>query len=221
MENNRFKTYKCIFLLLLSFLVYFPLNTWFQSDDIVGATYAHEFSNVIHDFFGPQYGLRNTVLFWRPLITASFWLDQALFGSNPFGYHLNNTIVHALNTLLVWLVLWRFIGNKWAFRATLLWALHPALAGSVLWAAGRVDVHSCFWILLSLLFHIRWLEGKGTRIPGMIFFALGLATKELAIFLPLMVFGLTLARAPSPWIRRTLHEALRHSTPYIAILFPY
>ncbi len=208
-------------LVLLSLLLYWPLGTWFQSDDFIAVTYARDPAHLAHDFLGAQYGLQGHVLFWRPLVTASFGLEAWLFGAHPFGYHLDNTLVHGLNTLLVLLVLSRLLSWSWALRATLLWALHPALAGSVVWTVGRVDVHSTFWILLGLALHLRWEEGRGSRLPAMGAFALGLATKEMALAFPFMIGALALVRGWAAGRRGDLHEALRHAVPYLALLFPY
>ncbi len=208
-------------LVLLSLLLYWPIGTWFQSDDFIAVTYARDLSHLAHDFLGAQYGLQGHVLFWRPLITLSFGLESFLFGGNPFGYHLDNTLVHGLNTLLVLLILARLLGWRWGVRATLLWALHPALAGSVVWAVGRVDVHATFWILLALAFHARWEEGRGTRLPAMAAFALALATKEMALAFPLIVAALAMVRGSAPERRPDLHEALRQAAPYLALLVPY
>ncbi len=219
--TRRRRALQATLLVLLSLALYWPLGTWFQSDDFIAVTYAHDLSHVIHDFLGAQYGLQGHALFWRPLITASFWVESHLFGGNPFGYHLDNTLVHGLNTLLLLLVLARLLGWKWAFRAALLWALHPALSGSVVWTVGRVDVHSTFWILLGLAFHLRWEEGRGSRLPAMAAFALGLATKELALAFPLLVGALALVKGGALGRRWNLHEAARQTAPYLALLFPY
>lgn len=207
-------------LVLLSLALYWPRATWFQSDDFVAVTYAQDPARVAADFTGAQYGLRTVALFWRPLITASFGLEAWLFGADPWGYHLDNCLVHGLNTLLVLLVLAGAVGWAWAFRAALLWALHPAHAGSVLWAVGRVDVHATFWILLSLVLHQRWQRGAGGRLPALGALALGLATKELALCQPLLAACLALggrARAAGS-LRARLRAIPGEAWPYAALV---
>jgi hypothetical protein len=46
----------------------------------------------------------------RPLSTASFWLNAASTGMNPFWFKLTNLFIHILNGWLVWRVCRRLIG---------------------------------------------------------------------------------------------------------------
>lgn len=43
----------------------------------------------------------------RPVQLASLMLDAALWGRQPFGYHLTSVLIHTANTLLVWLLIRR------------------------------------------------------------------------------------------------------------------
>jgi protein O-mannosyl-transferase len=43
--------------------------------------------------------------FNRPVHLASLMLDAAVWGKEPFGYHLTSVAIHALNVVLVWAVL--------------------------------------------------------------------------------------------------------------------
>ncbi|NDC53893.1 MAG: hypothetical protein EBZ74_06270 [Planctomycetia bacterium] len=45
--------------------------------------------------------------FNRPVNLASLMLDAAIWGKEPFGYHLTSVLVHAANVVLVWDVLRR------------------------------------------------------------------------------------------------------------------
>jgi hypothetical protein len=43
--------------------------------------------------------------FNRPVNLASLMLDAAVWGREPFGYHLTSVVIHAVNVVLVWAVL--------------------------------------------------------------------------------------------------------------------
>jgi hypothetical protein len=76
-------------------------------------------------------------------------LDCRLFGAGPGAHHLVNVLFHALNAVLLFLVLERMTQARWrsAFVAAL-FALHPLHVESVAWIAERKDVlSSLFWML--------------------------------------------------------------------------
>ncbi|MEN6508750.1 MAG: hypothetical protein ABFD63_08225, partial [Smithella sp.] len=75
---------------------------------------------------------------WHPLTWLSLMLDHSLFGLNPMGYHLVNLLFHVLNTVLLFLILWRMTRVLWpsAFVAAL-FAIHPLHVESVAWVVER------------------------------------------------------------------------------------
>ncbi len=202
-------------------LLYWPAGTWFQGDDFLAVTYAHHIHNVLHDFTGPQYGLTGHTLFWRPLVTLSFAVESFLFGGNPFGYHLDNALVHGLNVLLLFFLLRKILGRRWALGAALLWAFHPAQALPVLWTVGRVDLHCVFWMFLSLLLFQRALEGRGGTAWALAAFAAALAVKELALVLPGPALGLAFLSGKERALSSRLLSALKKSLPFFLLLLPY
>ena len=42
--------------------------------------------------------------YYRPLIELSFWLDNRLWGMEPVAMHLENILLHCVNSLLVFLL---------------------------------------------------------------------------------------------------------------------
>ncbi len=49
---------------------------------------------------------------WHPLTVLSHMLDCQLFGLNPWGHHLTSVLLHAVNTVLVFLLLLRLTGLR-------------------------------------------------------------------------------------------------------------
>ncbi|OGG46308.1 MAG: hypothetical protein A3F84_15945 [Candidatus Handelsmanbacteria bacterium RIFCSPLOWO2_12_FULL_64_10] len=49
---------------------------------------------------------------YRPLVILSFALNFALHGLRPFGYHLTNVLLHALNSVLVYLLAISVMGGR-------------------------------------------------------------------------------------------------------------
>ena len=105
--------------------------------------------------------------FWHPLTWLSIMLDCQLFGFRAGGHHLTSLLLHAANTVLLFVVFRRMTATTWrsAFVAAL-FALHPLHVEPVAWAASRKDVLSTFFGLLTLWAYVRYTEGPGTTRRG-------------------------------------------------------
>ncbi len=146
---------------------------------------------------------------WHPITFISFILDYSMWGLDPWGFHLTNNVIHALNALLVFLLIFLLVNhavpeedgnglNKSAFISalitSLLFGLHPLRVESVAWIAARKDVLYSFFYLLSILAYYRYTLLKTNRgslyIVSIIFFALSLMSKPVAVTLPAVLLVL-------------------------------
>jgi tetratricopeptide (TPR) repeat protein len=121
-----------------------------------------------------------------PLVYTSFRLEYALWGLDPFGYHLVNVCLHAANALLAWGVLAR-LALPGAWLAAAIFALHPVHVESVAWITERKNVLSTFCFLGALLAWLRFaLDGAGKRwwILSFGLYVLALFSKTTACTLP-------------------------------------
>ena len=85
--------------------------------------------------------------------------DCQLFGLKPWGHHLTSMLLHALNTMLVFLLLRRMTGATWrSLLVAALFGLHPLRVESVAWVAERKDVLSTCFGLLSLISYARYVR---------------------------------------------------------------
>jgi Flp pilus assembly protein TadD len=152
---------------------------------------------------------------WHPLTWLSLMLDAELFGKGPFSPHLTNLLLHAANTVLLFLLFRRLTAATWRSAVVAaLFALHPLHVESVAWVAERKDVLSTFFGLLSLCAYACYAQGTGNREQGgktsnsdklragiqhptsnaqwcywsaVFFFALGLMSKPMLVTLPLVM----------------------------------
>lgn len=135
---------------------------------------------------------------WHPLTVISYALDYNLWGLDPYWFHLENNILHSLNTLLVFLLASRLFkaGRAIDYKvassafAALLFGLHPLHVESVSWIAERKDVLCGFFFISSILVYLSFAEsppGKRTLkyFSALFLFALALMSKPMAISLPL------------------------------------
>jgi len=100
---------------------------------------------------------------WHPLTVWSHMLVCQLCGLNPWGHHLANVLLHALNGVLVFALLNMMTGAGWrSLLVAALFALHPLRVESVAWVSERKDVLSGFFGLLALIAYVRYAE----RRPG-------------------------------------------------------
>jgi tetratricopeptide (TPR) repeat protein len=96
---------------------------------------------------------------WHPITWLSHMLDWQLFGSNPGPQHLVSAAFHAINTVLLFLVLRRMTGALWqSVSVAALFGLHPLHVESVAWISERKDVLSGLFLLLTLGAYCRYVE---------------------------------------------------------------
>jgi tetratricopeptide (TPR) repeat protein len=124
---------------------------------------------------------------WHPLTWLSHALDSQLYGMNAGGHHISSALLHALNAVLLFLLLARATGST-ARSAVVaaLFAFHPLNVESVAWIAERKNVLSMFFFLLALGaygWYVLRPNWKRYAIVA-ILFAMGLASKPMVITLP-------------------------------------
>ena len=127
---------------------------------------------------------------WHPVTWLSHALDCQFFGLNPSGHHWMSAALHALNAVLLFLLLWRATGATWrSLLVAALFALHPLNVESVAWVAERKNVLSTLFFLLALGAYGWYARKPGVRryLVLVVLFALGLASKPMVITLPFVL----------------------------------
>lgn len=127
---------------------------------------------------------------WHPLTWMSHALDCTLFRLNPSGHHFTSVLLHAVNVVLLFLLLmWATSRLGPSLFVAALFALHPINVESVAWIAERKNVLCTTFFLLTL-----WAYGWYARKPDWkryllvaLLFAAGLASKPMVITLPFVL----------------------------------
>lgn len=142
---------------------------------------------------------------WIPLVWLSLAIDFWIGRFEPWVYHLDNLILHCLNTGIVFALSFKLLNHVWpstpvldtrgersaaAFGAALLFGLHPLHVESVAWATERKDLLCGIFFLLSLLFYIDYAVKPSLvskkYFAALCFFVLALLSKPMAVSLPLV-----------------------------------
>jgi Tfp pilus assembly protein PilF len=127
---------------------------------------------------------------WHPLTWLSHALDSQLFGLNPAGHHSVSVLLHAVNAVLLFLLLQNATGFRWrSLMVAALFALHPVNVESVAWAAERKNVLSMLFFLLALHAYVWYARRPELRRYAVVafFFALGLLCKPQVITFPFLL----------------------------------
>ncbi len=104
-------------------------------------------------------------------------IERAQFGRNWLGYHIVNVVLHALNSLLLALLLMRSgAGRNAALFGGLVFAVHPANVEAVAWISQLKSTGALAFSLLAMLNFDR------RPVLGAACFGLGLLTKASAAF---------------------------------------
>ena len=165
---------------------------------------------------------------YRPVATLSYYLLYAILKLNPFGYHLTSFVLHIFNVILVYLLVNVILGDKSSsFIAGLLFACHPVHTEAVNCISYNEDLLAAFFFFLALLLYMKLNTTAPKRnlilfILSLLFFLLGLLSKEMAITLPAIVvlYDLTLREPASRKLslKRALEVVKNRKYYYIGYL---
>jgi protein O-mannosyl-transferase len=138
----------------------------------------------------------------RPVVSLSLAVNYALGSNEVRGYHIANTLIHALAALVLFGIMRRTLlrpglrerfgdaALPLALAVALLWALHPLLTESVTFVIQRSESLMGLFYLLTLYGFIRAVDSPAPRrweIFTVFVCLLGMATKEVMVSAPLLV----------------------------------
>jgi cytochrome c-type biogenesis protein CcmH/NrfG len=155
---------------------------------------------------GPLRPLVGTPISARPLVNLSLAANYQFSEHDPCGYRAVNVLLHLLNSLLLYAIVWRtlrlprFVARyddpvaKWlALVVALLWAVHPLVTETVVYVTQRTELMVALFYLATLYASTRyWTAARVGIARGWLLAAIaaclaGAASKEVMVSAPLVV----------------------------------
>jgi len=159
-------------------------------------------------FFSADYYSRSEEYSFRPLVTITYFSDYAIFGLNPWGYHLTNLILHLLTGIVIYFLSKKILpGTVGPLLTAMIFIIHPVQTEAVNGISFREDLLCCLFFIFALLIYISSTKMKKRVLNNgqhntigserkinpawfglsILFFLLALLSKEMAITLPLVI----------------------------------
>lgn len=191
------------------------LKNGFVYDDestIVENTLIKDMGNLRLLFDKKYYFASSAEKSYRPVVTFIYFIDHALYGLKPWGYHLTNILLHSANGILLYVFLIllfkqstlnsptprSFLLNNPSLPIALLFVTHPALTETVNAVSYREDLLVFFFYITTLALYIftrsQSPNNRGTialaYIISCISYLFAILSKEMAFTLPLIAYSL-------------------------------
>lgn len=178
----------------IAFLFYYQvLGVYFLSDDLTQIRIMNTFGmgGITHNF---------DIAFIRPLPYIFMAGLHHLFGhQSAMPYHTWNIIVHALNSYLVYIlyIQWMKQLDKnlpniqlQGLVAGILFLTLPYQAEAVTWVAATVDLMVTTFIIVTLIFYLKYKAANSKKYlyRSVLAFGGALMCKEACLFIPVLIF---------------------------------
>lgn len=189
--------------------IYFAHNILFTEDHPI--TSAFKFG-----YFREQLGVEDVDFYYRPILTASYILENKLWGLKTASLRLTNLVIYILSLIFLY-VFFKNQSEKIPFPeiATLLFALFPLNVDNIVWVLGRNDLLLLLWGILTFLFLEFFVKKRKYiyLICSSFFYLLGIFSKEAFIFFLPILFLYELIK------RRKLSFPYHLTNTLISIIF--
>jgi hypothetical protein len=158
---------------------------------------------------------------YRPMQGMMVLGEYSLFGVNSDGYHLAQIAMHIVTCWLLFAVVWRLSKHaRLAFISALIFAGLPAFHLAIFRAPAVVDPWAGMFYLGTIVLWINYLESRQKRYYALtiVVFALSLLSKEISVFLPILLFLI------DRWFVKketTLALVARQYLPFFVVMIPF
>lgn len=208
-------------LLALTFIAYLPATRasfiWDDPDYVVNNPTLRTTEGLYNIWFHPH-----ALPQYYPLVHTTFWLEFQLTRLDPTLYHIDNILLHALSSILLWRIL-KKLNIPGGLFAACVFAIHPLNVESVAWITERKNVLSALLYFASALAYLHFAfppvrqssifnyQSPILYILSLILFILSLLSKTVTCSLPAALLLILL------WKRNTTRRTLLPLIPMFLI----
>jgi tetratricopeptide (TPR) repeat protein len=155
---------------------------------------------------------------YHPITMISLALNYQWSGTHVTSYLFTNLFLHVINTVLVFYFAW-LLSKKEIFVAVFcaaLFGIHPMHVESVAWISERKDLLYTFFLLLSMIQYLFFIEGRKMKylVGCFVFGVLSLLSKPAAVILPGILLVLDLYAG-----RELNRKVLLEKIPFLVVAF--
>ncbi len=160
-------------------------NVYVTENNLIMHLKAENIKIMFFDFLNCNY--------YHPLTFLSLAIDYNSVKLNPARYHLVNVLFHILNTLLVFIFIYRLSGKKVTVAAivAIVFGIHPMHVESVAWITERKDVLYAFFFIGALITYLSYLRKEARSFLfyffTLVLFILSVLSKPSAIIFPVIL----------------------------------
>lgn len=133
--------------------------------------------------------------YYRPMMHLIYMAEYHVFSLKPWGWHLVNILFHALNSIMVFLIVSMLI-NQSQIRNPKSEILNPALIAALLFDTHPINTEAVAWVggipeLSFTLFYLMafYLYMKHHPFLSVVSFFLATLSKETALMLPIFIIA--------------------------------
>lgn len=170
---------------------------------------------------------------YHPLTVLTLRLNNnfcstCLNGISPRPFIRWNVILHLLNTILVFVLIYLLTKKNilTAFLVAVLFGVHPMHVESVAWISERKDVLYSFFFLAGLIAYVNYKENSRRKILWLVFslflFILSCLSKGTAVVFPVVLVLINIwifVTEEEPSVLKAIKDAV--SPKNLLILFPF
>lgn len=208
-EKKRISTYILLVILGITFILH---SKGIQNEILYGwddGEYIQEAS--VQNFKVKKFFSEYYLGMYQPLAVMSLSLNYQVAKDSASAYHSTNLLLHLLNLLVVFFLVRRLSGNLHiSVFVTTLMAIHPMHTEAIAWIAARSTLLFSLFYLLGLWMYLRYIDGrKNWRFLALtvLFFALALFSKSMAVTFPLVLFLVDFYRGRKMTVASVMEKA--------------